>query len=574
MRRHALSLLVAALLLAPAGLAAEEPVDLGMMTRIRDEGFRHSQVMATASYLTDVIGARLTGSPALRRANEWTRDRLSTWGLANAHLEAWEFGRGWSFSAVSVAMVAPDRVPLSALPRAWTPGTDGPIHGPAIKVAAKSPVDLDQFKGKVAGKILLIDDAVDVSDDGKPRTERYDADGLSELSQFPIPTGKRDERLERARKRWAIAEALREFLQDRGRAGRRRGEPARRRPDRGHRHPRLSGGQGAAGPRRGARRRAVQPPPPPPRRGDRGGAGDRRQGPVPRRRPPRLGHRRRDPRHRQGGRGGDGGRPPRLLARRHRRHRQRRRLRGGDGGGAHPPGPRASSRSAPSASPCGPARSRACSAPGPTSATTSAPAPSPKTPPSATSRPTSATTRARSPSSPSTPSSPPTSTSTTAAARSAASTPRKTSPSSPSSRPGSPPSPTSAPTPSPPATPAAPTTSPSTASASPASSSSRTASTTRPRPTTPKPTPTTTSSATTWSRPRWCSPASSTTPRCGRRSCHGSRCRSRAVPASATAPVFLRYSAMSIQDSLREIAPLRFENVCRRLHPPLRPPQA
>ena len=187
-----------------------------MMTRIRDEGFRHSQVMATASYLTDVIGPRLTGSPALRRANEWTRDRLTTWGLANAHLEPWEFGRGWSFSAVSVAMVAPDRVPLSALPRAWTPGTDGPIHGPAIKVAAKSPSDLDPFKGKVAGKILLIDDAVDLTDDGKPRSERYSADELSELSQFPIPTGKRDERLERARKRWAMAEALREFVQAEG----------------------------------------------------------------------------------------------------------------------------------------------------------------------------------------------------------------------------------------------------------------------------------------------------------------------------------------------------------------------
>src|SRR5262245_39969275 len=65
--------------------------------RIRDEGLNHSQAMQTLSYLTDVIGPRLTGSPNLRRANEWTREKLSGWGLENAHLEEWgPFGRGWS----------------------------------------------------------------------------------------------------------------------------------------------------------------------------------------------------------------------------------------------------------------------------------------------------------------------------------------------------------------------------------------------------------------------------------------------------------------------------------------------
>ena len=44
--------------------------------------------MATLSYLTDVIGPRLTGSPNMKRANEWTRDKLAAWGLENAHLES------------------------------------------------------------------------------------------------------------------------------------------------------------------------------------------------------------------------------------------------------------------------------------------------------------------------------------------------------------------------------------------------------------------------------------------------------------------------------------------------------
>src|SRR5438552_2934092 len=75
-----------------ADAAAPDPV-----AKIKDEGTNHSQVMETLEYLTDVIGPRLTGSPNLHRANEWTRDRLTSWGLENAHLEPWgPFGRGWS----------------------------------------------------------------------------------------------------------------------------------------------------------------------------------------------------------------------------------------------------------------------------------------------------------------------------------------------------------------------------------------------------------------------------------------------------------------------------------------------
>ena len=75
--------------------APEEPVDFGMVTRIRDEGFGNSRVMETLFQLTDVTGPRLTGSPNLKKANEWTRDQLTTWGLQGAHLESWgPFGRG------------------------------------------------------------------------------------------------------------------------------------------------------------------------------------------------------------------------------------------------------------------------------------------------------------------------------------------------------------------------------------------------------------------------------------------------------------------------------------------------
>src|SRR5262249_54214467 len=82
---------------ARSAAAVTDPID-----RIKEEGLKRSQVMATLSYLTDVIGPRLTGSPNMKRANEWTRDKLAAWGLANAHLESWgPFGRGWSLKRFS-----------------------------------------------------------------------------------------------------------------------------------------------------------------------------------------------------------------------------------------------------------------------------------------------------------------------------------------------------------------------------------------------------------------------------------------------------------------------------------------
>ena len=97
------------------------------IAQIRDEGLNRSQVMQTLGYLTDVIGPRLTGSPNLKRANEWTRDKMTSWGLANAHLEAWgPFGRGWTLKRFSAQIVEPPSIPLIAYPKAWSPGFDRP----------------------------------------------------------------------------------------------------------------------------------------------------------------------------------------------------------------------------------------------------------------------------------------------------------------------------------------------------------------------------------------------------------------------------------------------------------------
>src|SRR5579875_1658842 len=116
--------------------------------RIKEEGLKRSQVMATLSYLTDVIGPRLTGSPNMKRANEWTRDRLAAWGLANAHLEPWgPFGRGWSLKRFSAQVIEPQCIPLIAYPKAWSPGTEGTLAARVVYFDANSEADFARFKG-------------------------------------------------------------------------------------------------------------------------------------------------------------------------------------------------------------------------------------------------------------------------------------------------------------------------------------------------------------------------------------------------------------------------------------------
>jgi carboxypeptidase Q len=207
-----LALALALLLAAPTlSRGAEEPVDLSMMTRIRDEGFRRSQVMDTLYHLTDVIGPRLTGSPQLKQANEWTRGQFESWGLVNAHLEGYPFGRGWSFSACEVRMVSPRQVPIFAVPRAWTPGTKGPVKGEALRVTFDSEKDLEEYKGKLAGKILFVDEAQELKAPEDPEPERFSADQLEKLGVFEIPEEGRNFR-QMGIKRWRLRKAVNDFL--------------------------------------------------------------------------------------------------------------------------------------------------------------------------------------------------------------------------------------------------------------------------------------------------------------------------------------------------------------------------
>jgi carboxypeptidase Q len=183
-----LTALVLCLLVSLSALPAAESVDLDMVTKIRQEGFRNSKVMETASDLMDGIGPRLTGSPNMKAANEWTRDKLKEWGLSNAHLESWgPFGRGWLYESCSVRMVSPDVAQLIALPQAWTGGTNGAVKGLAIRVNAATKEDLEKFKGKLSGKVVIYGDSREIKVSDKPLAERYDEKTLEEFALYQIP---------------------------------------------------------------------------------------------------------------------------------------------------------------------------------------------------------------------------------------------------------------------------------------------------------------------------------------------------------------------------------------------------
>jgi len=156
--------------------------------KIRDEGMNRSQVMQTLSYLSDVIGPRLTASPNMKRANEWTRDQLTKWGLQNAHLEPWgQFGRGWSLKKFSAQVTEPQAIPLIAFPKAWSPGFDAPLTAEVVYVDARTDADLEKFKGKLKGKIVLTAPARDVPAHFQAQGTRLNEKELLALADAPEP---------------------------------------------------------------------------------------------------------------------------------------------------------------------------------------------------------------------------------------------------------------------------------------------------------------------------------------------------------------------------------------------------
>ena len=193
---------------------AKENLDYTMYQRIRDEGLTHSHVMDFASALMDGIGPRLTGSPNLRRANEWTRDQLAAMGCSNAHLEDWgEFGMGWQQLNTWVRMTSPDTAVFIAQAAPWSPSTHGPVNGQAVWIDIKDEKDLDKYNGKLAGKIVLLGAMREVNPVDKPLFTRMDDKDLAKTAEFPLERQKAySDRMQEYTKRAALLQKAGKFL--------------------------------------------------------------------------------------------------------------------------------------------------------------------------------------------------------------------------------------------------------------------------------------------------------------------------------------------------------------------------
>ncbi len=177
-------------------LAQQEKPDFFTISKIKDIAFNHSHVMDNLFNLTDVCGPRLTGSSNLKNAQEWACKQMKDWGLVNVNREAWGgFGKGWEIQKSYIAMTQPYYQELVAVPKAWTPGTNGLVSASVVLVRIESESDMDKYKGQLKGKIIVLPGTTTEMKLGlKPDATRYTEEELQNLYKDKSLDEKSDER--------------------------------------------------------------------------------------------------------------------------------------------------------------------------------------------------------------------------------------------------------------------------------------------------------------------------------------------------------------------------------------------
>lgn len=219
-------LLVVLLAATVVGFSVAQPVpekiDTAANAKIRNEGMNDSKVMETLSYLSDVYGPRLTGSPEFKEAAEWAKKKLEEMGLQNVGIESWKFGKGWSLKDFSAEMTEPRVQPLIAYPKAWSPSTKGTVRGYPVYLDAKTDDDLQKYKGKLKGAIVLLSPPRDLKAHFTPDADRLKDEDLLKMANADPARGRgrggrRDTALIRSfRERFAMARKRLEFCQQEG----------------------------------------------------------------------------------------------------------------------------------------------------------------------------------------------------------------------------------------------------------------------------------------------------------------------------------------------------------------------
>jgi hypothetical protein len=178
---------------APAAAQATEPVDEKAVAILRKHGLEQSQVMEHLSWICDVHGPRLTGSPNLHRAQEWARQTFTGFGLQNARLEAWgPFGRGWQLDHVSMTVIGDNPWPVIAYPKAWSPSLAGRTEAEVVLIAGVQADDVRSMD--LTGKIVLMDAPREVSEPFEGHARRWEAEDLLSMADGAAPARARERR--------------------------------------------------------------------------------------------------------------------------------------------------------------------------------------------------------------------------------------------------------------------------------------------------------------------------------------------------------------------------------------------
>ncbi|MCC5907905.1 MAG: M20/M25/M40 family metallo-hydrolase [Balneolaceae bacterium] len=193
-------------------------VDLEIVEQIKSEGIDNSNVMKFASWLTDVYGPRLTNSPQMRNAHQYTKSAYEDLGLENAHLHQWgPFGLGWELQRFAMHANTPySYFPITAYPKAWSPGYDEPVKGEVIFMQIDSAEDLEQYRGQISDKFVMIDLPKEPEPSWDPVASRLTAERLLQLANESAPIeespsgGPSQEAIERAILNYEILSFLQE----------------------------------------------------------------------------------------------------------------------------------------------------------------------------------------------------------------------------------------------------------------------------------------------------------------------------------------------------------------------------
>ena len=187
MTRTVRALALALATMATGTAPSAQTPDIGVIAAIKQEGLERSEAMELVSWLSDVYGPRVTGTPAIEAAKAWAMGRLRGWGVEDVREERFAFGRGWSLVRFSAHMIEPQVMPIIGYPRSWSPSTAGTVTAEVVRVDIRGRDDFARYRGTLGGKVVLPQPARDVQMLESPLVLRMDDTLLAEASRMPSP---------------------------------------------------------------------------------------------------------------------------------------------------------------------------------------------------------------------------------------------------------------------------------------------------------------------------------------------------------------------------------------------------